>query len=121
MWKENLRRLREDKKEHEPWNIPYYLETNISGEKRVITDLIKEVTDNNIGAGSFSIIRGIRNNHDLIEEQNYSKVLSDFGCSLPIIHILADNKYSHISSSLIREFIDLDRHEEADFYMKDYK
>jgi len=112
---------KEGKEEHEPWNIPYYLETNISGEKRVITDLIKEVTDNNIGVGSFSIIRGIRNNHDLIEEQNYSQVLKDLGCTLPVVHILADNKYSHISSSLIREFIDLDRHEEADFYMKDYK
>lgn len=92
-----------NKKEIETTNIPYWLNTYKDNTGRLLPDIIKDVVLNNSQAKKFTIIRGIRNNTDLLAEQNYDKVLSDLGNQLPIIHILSDSKFSHISSSMIRE------------------
>jgi len=111
-----------DSKENlEPSNIPYYLETEIERNNQLITNTIKKVVDRNKCFYETSLIRGIRNNSDLISEQNYNETLQDFGNQIPIVHILSDSKYTHISSSLIRELSKMeDENEDIQARLKEY-
>lgn len=50
-----------------------------------------------------AIIRGLRNGHDLQYETNNQYWNEDLGCEVPFVYFICDRKYSHISSSAIRE------------------
>jgi pantetheine-phosphate adenylyltransferase len=53
-----------------------------------------------------AIIRGLRNGHDLQYETNLQYWNEDLGVVCPFIYFVCDRKYSHISSSAIRELED---------------
>ncbi len=50
------------------------------------------------------IIRGVRNMNDFAYEENLARINKKLG-NIETIFLLADDKYSHISSSLVRELI----------------
>ena len=49
-----------------------------------------------------SVIRGLRNGHDLQYEQNQMYWNEDLGLTIPTIYFICDRNLSHISSSMIR-------------------
>ncbi len=51
-----------------------------------------------------AIIRGLRNGYDLQYEMNNQYWNEDLGCDIPFMYFICDRKYSHISSTALREF-----------------
>jgi len=51
-----------------------------------------------------AIVRGLRNGNDLQYEMNMQYWNEDLGIEIPTIYFICDRRYSHISSSSIREF-----------------
>lgn len=64
--------------------------------KGLLTDVVKDFPFK-------AIIRGLRNGHDLQYETNNQYWNEDLGCDIPFVYFICDRKYSHISSSAIRE------------------
>lgn len=54
-----------------------------------------------------AIIRGLRNGNDLEYEINLQYWNEDLGIDIPFVYFITDRKYSHISSSAIREVRDI--------------
>ena len=53
---------------------------------------------------SVVLIRGLRNEHDFVYEENLSAAYSRLKPDLKIVHIFANQEYNYVSSSLLREY-----------------
>lgn len=51
-----------------------------------------------------TIIRGLRDGFDLQYEMNLLRAMQDLKPDIKVIYLLCDSKFSHVSSSLYREF-----------------
>ena len=51
------------------------------------------------------IIRGIRDSHDFKFERNIAQTNKDLNNKIETIFIITDSKFSHISSTIIRDII----------------
>ncbi len=56
-----------------------------------------------------AIIRGLRNGYDLQYETNLQYNNEDLGIEIPFVYFVCDRRYSHISSSSIREILSLSK------------
>lgn len=61
------------------------------------------------GYDKFCIVRGLRNTHDFVYEQNLFDAYKKLKPLINIIHIFGDSRYNYISSSLLREYGHLER------------
>lgn len=82
-----------------PKDITDYKQT-LTAIDMSVESIVKQLVDD---YADYYIIRGIRNNADLTAEQNYMRILKDMGVDVPVIHILCDAEYQHISSSVVRQ------------------
>ena len=65
--------------------------------------LVRAIEKNECSA----IIRGLRSGYDLEYETNNQYWNEDLGCETPFIYFICDRRFSHISSSAIRELENL--------------
>lgn len=56
---------------------------------------------------SMTLVRGIRTGTDLIAEQAYQQTIKELGCTYPILHLLCDPEFQHISSTMVRNALKL--------------
>lgn len=61
----------------------------------LLTDFVRSTS-------ACSLIRGLRNGHDLQYEMNQQYWNEDLGITIPTTYFITDRKFSHISSSAIR-------------------
>jgi pantetheine-phosphate adenylyltransferase len=86
------------------WELPNSIKDKVikMGPNDLITDVIKSLKGNAGDDNKVTLIRGLRNSHDLQAELNYYYVLQDLMPEIQVISILCDRNLQHISSSLIR-------------------
>jgi len=85
----------------------------INSKVKPITRILDEIT--HFGVADYTLIRGIRNGHDLLAESNFVKVINDMGNRLPVIHVLTKPENQHISSTIIRELEKLNDNTSIDY------
>jgi len=88
------------------WVLPKTLmnrEVIILTELELITDVVKKLQGD--GENKVTLIRGLRNTHDLQAEINYYYILQDLMPDIQMVSIFTDRLLPHISSSLVRSFV----------------
>lgn len=86
------------------WGMPAEFKDRVvtMGPNDLITDVIKSLQGNAGDGNKVTLIRGLRNSHDLQAEMTYYYVLQDLMPEVQVISILCDRNLQHVSSSLIR-------------------
>lgn len=98
------------------------------------TDIIKDSDKNRVSVDMFSgllssyvknkakpsaIVRGLRSGYDLSAETNMQYWNEDLEIGVPFVYFITDRKYSHISSSAIRQYIEASKNDKPDeFYFE---
>ena len=87
------------------WPLPKLIEdrTIITLDKLdLITDVVKNIQGNPGTPNNVTLIRGLRNAHDLQAEINYYYILQDLMPEIQMVSIFSDRLLPHVSSSLVR-------------------
>ncbi len=66
-------------------------------------DLIANYIKDNYPNDNVSIVRGLRNSHDLQAEINLNRVYQDLDHEAQVVYFVCDREFEHVSSSMIRE------------------
>lgn len=66
---------------------------------KLLVDLVNDLKE---GYRSTSVIRALRDNSDLLYEQNLRSTVKDFDDSVHFVYYLSDKEFSHVSSSMVR-------------------
>ena len=69
----------------------------------LLVDFIRDINKGNPKECITAVIRGLRNGYDLQYEMNMQYTNEDLGLTIPVVYFMTDRKYSHISSSTLRE------------------
>ena len=78
----------------------------ISGLENAVADAYVGLTADYMHAHCIThIVRGVRNEQDVVYEQNLAKIMNDFDPSFETEIVECKSDYAHISSSLVREKI----------------
>ncbi len=78
----------------------------------LVTELFKNKREN----VDLFLIRGLRNEHDLPQEENFRKIVHDLDKSIKFMYFFSDDEFEHISSSMIRGLIPFNK-EKAERYI----
>ena len=94
--------IRASKVDHEQVDVKCApcMTVNYEPITNIINNIIKDDAD-------YTLIRGIRNGYDLIDESNYLATIKSMGVTLPIVHIISDPEFQHVSSTMVRELKEL--------------
>jgi len=67
----------------------------------LLTDMVRELITN-FPKNNYTLIRGLRNGHDLEYEQNQIAFMKGLFPSLKVVFFICNPKYHHVSSSALR-------------------
>ena len=71
----------------------------------LLTDYVSSVEDDHI---DITVIRGLRNGHDLDYESNQLSFLKEIKPDIKVVYIPCNKKYEHVSSSAVRNLNKID-------------
>jgi pantetheine-phosphate adenylyltransferase len=99
------------------WPLPNIIsdrEIMILNDLDLITEVVKSLQDK---GNKVTIIRGLRNTHDLQAEMNYYYVLQDLMPKVQMISIFTDRFLPHVSSSLVRSLVKFGKDKYSDYLL----
>ncbi len=84
-----------------------YYETHTFEQGISIVDIVKTIERSGneyrqFALADFFLVRGIRNGADLADEQSLMVHYRNMGLDIPVMHILCDPEFQHISSTAVR-------------------
>src|SRR5680860_322934 len=83
-----------------------WLEEVFQNDENIIVDYFQGLTVNFCQKiGAHFLVRGLRNSSDFDYEKTISQVNSTVGDNLETVFLISQPKYSHISSTIVREVI----------------
>jgi pantetheine-phosphate adenylyltransferase len=98
-------------KNNEKFPIPE-LTNEVVEYSGLVTELFKNKREN----VDLFLIRVLRNEHDLPQEENFRKIVHDLDKTIKFMYFFSDDEFEHISSSMIRGLIPFNK-EKAERYI----